>query len=289
MSTPKKNAILVRLIGKGINTLSELSPKMAGRIAFDLFCTPRKKTVKPEEVAFLATADRHTELIAGKAFALYHWGFKGPIVLLAHGWESHSGRWRKVAPMLVQAGYQVVAVDAPAHGRSSGRRFTMIHYAEVLRTLYQRLGPIDTVIGHSVGGAATIWAMGTVSTAMRPKKAVIMAAFSTLDSIFEQARTRVGISGRAMQLLHQQFEHKFKHPVAHFSIERVAAQLGDVSVLLLHDRKDAVTHYEHSVRLAAAWPNAQLITTEGYGHGLTAPKVLETIFDFVSGPVYHGS
>jgi pimeloyl-ACP methyl ester carboxylesterase len=288
MSTPKKNAFFVRMIGSSINTLSRISPKTAGRVAFDLFCTPRKKVVKPEEIAFLATADRHTEVISGNSFAVYHWGFKGPIVLLAHGWESHSGRWRKVAPLLVQAGYQVVAVDAPAHGRSSGRRFTMIHYAEVLRTLYQRLGPIDTVIGHSVGGAAALWALGTASPAMRPKKAVIMAAFSTLDSVFEQARTRVGISGKAMQLLHEQFEHRFKHPVSYFSIERVAAQLGDVRGLLIHDRKDAVTSHTHSAVLAAAWPNVQLITTDGYGHGLTAPKVIETILDFVLDPVYHG-
>jgi pimeloyl-ACP methyl ester carboxylesterase len=64
--------------------------------------------------------------------------------------------------------------------------------------------------------------------------------------------------------------------------------LGEVRGLLIHDRKDAVTSYTHSVALAAAWPNAQLITTEGYGHGLTAPKVIETILDFVLDPVYHG-
>lgn len=286
MSAAKNKNRMAHLLGQSMNTLVRIAPKLTGRIAFALFCTPRKKSVKPEEAAFLATADLHTEQIAGQDFAVYHWGFKGPIVLLAHGWESHAGRWRKFAPPLVQAGYQVIAVDAPAHGRSSGKRFTMIHYAEVLRALLQRYGPIETIVGHSVGGAASIWAMGTAAPALRPKKAVILAAFAELNTIFTEAQEKVGISEPTMRSLYKQFERLFGHPVSHYSLRRAAKQLDQVKALLIHDRQDHVTGFFNSQQLAEAWPGAQLVATEGLGHGLTAPAAVEMVVDFVLDAVY---
>lgn len=277
----QKGFTFLRLVGNFLNALALFWPKLAGKIAFTLFGTPRRVIVKPAEAAFLATSDRHTEAIAGKDFAVYHWGFRGPIVLLAHGWESQSGRWRKVAPELVQAGYQVVAVDAPAHGRSSGRIFTMLHYAEVIRTLFQRLGPIDTVIAHSVGGAAAIWAMGTAAPALRPRKAVILASFSELQTVMNEARNKVGASDRMMAALDAYIARNFGEHIPFFSVARMAERLTDVDGLLIHDRKDRVTKCSESEKLQQAWPHAQLIVTEGFGHGLTAPAVNDMILEFV--------
>lgn len=277
----QKGFTFLRLLGSFLNALAVIWPKMAGKMAFTLFGTPRPASVKPAEAAFLATADRHTETIAGQDFAVYHWGFRGPIVLLAHGWESHSGRWRKIAPELVQAGYQVVAVDAPAHGRSSGRQFTMLHYADVIRTLLQRLGPIDTIIAHSVGGAAAVWAMGTAAPALRPRKAVILAAFSELQTVMDEARWKVGANERMMEALDAHIVRKFGEHIPYFSVARMAGRLTAVDGLLIHDRKDRVTKFNESEKLQQAWPHAQLIATEGFGHGLTAPAVIDMILEFV--------
>jgi pimeloyl-ACP methyl ester carboxylesterase len=286
----KKNKLLKRLspariVGQLLNWAAIPAPRIAARIAMNLFCTPRNKKLKPAERAFLATADWHEEWVGGQRFAVYHWGFRGPIVLLAHGWESHSGRWRKIAPMLAQAGYQVVAVDAPAHGRSAGRQFTMVHYAEVLRALFQRLGPIDTVIGHSVGGAAMVWAMGTAAPALRPRKAVIMGSFSEVRTIMDAARTEMAASERLMAEMDNEFVRRIGAPVSHFSIATAASQLHAVSSLLIHDRQDRVTHFGESEKLYQAWPGAQLFATEGFGHGLTAPQVTEAVVDFVREPI----
>lgn len=275
-----------RLVGKFLNGLARIVPETAGRLAFKLFCMPRPKRPKPVEAAFLATADLFFETVAGQKIAVYHWGFRGPVVLLAHGWESHAGRWRKIAPLLVQAGYQVVALDAPAHGRSQGRSFTMIKYADVLRALMQRLGPIDTVIGHSVGGAAAIWAMGTGGTAVRPRKAVIMCSFSALQYIMDGAYKMVGASPRLIREVNNYVIRWSGLPVAHFSIARMAAQLEDVEGLLIHDRQDRVTAFSESEILHQAWPKAQFLPTEGFGHGLTAPQVTDAMMDFVRKEAY---
>src|SRR6185369_13228471 len=49
--------------------------------------------------------------------AVWHWG-TGPRVLLVHGWNGHAGRLSSFVQPLVEAGFGVVAFDAPAHGIS---------------------------------------------------------------------------------------------------------------------------------------------------------------------------
>lgn len=285
MKTRPVSISAARVVGILLNTLAKISPWLAGRISFILLGIPQRKKQKREEQAFLATADLHFETVNGNKVAVYHWGFRGPVVLLAHGWESHAGRWRKIAPPLVQAGFQVVALDAPAHGRSAGRRFTMVRYADVLRALLQRLGPVHALVAHSVGGAAGIWAMGTVSPALRPQKAVILASFSHLQTIMDGARQKVGASDTLMEAMDAEIERVTGARIAHYSLTRQAEKLGEVDALLIHDRKDRVTAVQESENLHQAWPGARAIFTEGFGHGLTAPAVTETVLDFVQAGV----
>jgi pimeloyl-ACP methyl ester carboxylesterase len=268
-------------MGFFLNTLAEIAPKLAGRISFYLFGIPSRKKQKAQEASFLATADLHFEQINGKKVAVYHWGFRGPIILLAHGWESQAGRWRKIAPPLVQAGFQVVAVDAPAHGRSEGRHFTMLKYADVLRAVFQRFGPVDTLIGHSVGAAAGIWAMGTLSPVIRPRQAVILASFSSLSYIMDGAYRLVGASAVLKRAMEAEIERLTGNGIPHYSLTRMVQKLENVEALLIHDRLDRVTAFRESEALHAAWPGAHLLATEGFGHGLTAPTIIETVLEFV--------
>lgn len=281
-----KSRTIPHMIGKLLNGLVEVSPRWTAALTFTLFGMPRRKTPKAVEAAFLATADMHYIHIDGTRIAVYHWGFRGPIVLLAHGWESHAGRWRKIAPPLVQAGYQVLAVDAPAHGRSGGRHFTMVRYAEVLRVLAQRFGPIDTMIGHSVGGASTIWAMSQLKPEQRPRKSVILAAFSAMQTVLDGARRTIGAGDKLVEAFDAHVQRVTGAPIAHYSLTRVAEQLGEVDTLLVHDRLDKVTPFRESERLHAAWPGSHLLVTEGYHHGLTAPEVTDAILEFVLEDVF---
>lgn len=81
-------------------------------------------------------------------------------VALMHGYAEHSGRYDHVAAALVRAGYQVIAIDARGHGRSSGPRGHVQRYDEYLDDLAQLVrrggerwpdAPLF-VLGHSNGG-----------------------------------------------------------------------------------------------------------------------------------------
>ncbi len=86
------------------------------------------------------------------------WG-SGPTVVLVHGWGSRASRLGALAVALVEAGFRVVAFDAPAHGESTGRFASLPEFARALVDVAEAAGPIHGLVGHSLGGAAVAMAM----------------------------------------------------------------------------------------------------------------------------------
>ncbi len=281
MAKKKKAFNPALIIVHVMNFLVKIVPGLVGRIVFYLFCHPKKKPVKPVERNFLATADLTEVEVDGRKYAVYHWGFRGPVALLVHGWESQSGRWRKAVPVLLKAGYQVIAVDAPAHGRSDGGRFTMIEYAGVIRFLLQKYTPVEIIIGHSVGASSLAWALGTIGEGLRPKKAILLAPFSTLRYTIDKSRKALGISDAVMLAMERRMKKLFNVGPDDINIAEKTRMLADVDALIIHDKHDNVTGWRESEIVHQAWPGSRLIITETFGHGLTAPEVYEMIGDFV--------
>ena len=82
------------------------------------------------------------------------------VVLLAHGYGEHAGRYEHVAQVLVANGAVVYAVDHQGHGKSSGERVLVQDYEEVVGDLHtldetarqEHPGLPVVLIGHSMGG-----------------------------------------------------------------------------------------------------------------------------------------
>ncbi|MEO6092597.1 MAG: lysophospholipase [Novosphingobium sp.] len=83
------------------------------------------------------------------------------VVVIAHGYAEHGGRYGNVVDRLVPAGYAVHAIDHRGHGRSGGRRALIDRMERVWEDLD---GFIDQVrarhggqrvklLGHSMGGS----------------------------------------------------------------------------------------------------------------------------------------
>jgi pimeloyl-ACP methyl ester carboxylesterase len=75
-----------------------------------------------------------------------------------HGWEGRPTQFAELIRALVRAGYGVVALDAPAHGRSPGHEANVVLFARALLEAAGELPPLKAVIGHSLGGASALLA-----------------------------------------------------------------------------------------------------------------------------------
>ncbi len=100
---------------------------------------------------------------AGAKLHVTRWLPAGPpkaVVLLAHGYAEHAGRYAHVAKRLTGAGYAVYAIDHWGHGRSDGEggyvpRFSTFTdgMAELLTLVeVNHAGTPRLLLGHSMGG-----------------------------------------------------------------------------------------------------------------------------------------
>jgi pimeloyl-ACP methyl ester carboxylesterase len=85
---------------------------------------------------------------------------QAPVIVLVHGIVGWSRTWWRVAPVLVERGWRVIAVDQRGHGASPRIEgvATVRDLAADLAATIDALGPrsVDGIIGHSLGAAATM-------------------------------------------------------------------------------------------------------------------------------------
>ena len=82
------------------------------------------------------------------------------VVLVAHGYGEHVGRYERVADALVRGGAVVHAVDHVGHGRSEGERVLIPDFEDVVADLHvldgtarsEHPGLPVVLLGHSMGG-----------------------------------------------------------------------------------------------------------------------------------------
>lgn len=83
------------------------------------------------------------------------------VLLIAHGFGEHSGRYGNVVEHFVPRGYAIWALDHRGHGRSDGERVMVRHYTDYLTDLktffdlVREAHPNEKVylVGHSMGAA----------------------------------------------------------------------------------------------------------------------------------------
>jgi pimeloyl-ACP methyl ester carboxylesterase len=228
------------------------------RAALQLFMTPRRLAPREWEAALL---QRGTRLTFANGLVARSFG-AGTRVLLLHGWEGRGMNLGMFIPPLTAAGYQVIALDGPAHGESPGEQTNPADFAQGLCGVGQELGPLAGMIAHSMGAASTALALrqGLVSA-----RVVLIAGPSSLAGVLRRfaqaAQLPEPVAERFSALV---AEHVGK-PAEMLDIAHVSATL-TTPALIIHDPADADVPFADAQAIAASWPDARLYVTEGLGH-----------------------
>lgn len=271
--------IIPKSIGVIINFISIFSPRNAGRIAIKLFSSPRRKRLKEIEKDFLETAFIEDLKYDNITIMTYRWLGKKDTILLAHGWESNSVRWKDLIIKLTALDYNVIALDAPAHGRSGGKTFNAIIYSECINLVVKKFNA-KIIIGHSVGGMATTFFQHKYQLPS-VEKLILLGAPSNFVGVFERYVKMMGYNKRITQSINNIIYERYNIKPEHFNAARFSETIA-AQGLLIHDKFDTIIPYSDAEDFKNFYKNSQLITTEGFGHGLKSDAVDEHILDFVS-------
>lgn len=272
------NRLLPPIYGAYFNLLALFSEKAAAEKAFTLFCTPRKGKVLPIQQRFLEEARDQLVNIGGMELQTYRWPGEKERVLLLHGWESNTFRWRKLIKELLAEGFDIIAFDAPAHGKSSGQILNVILYAECVEEIKKVYQP-RFIVGHSVGGMTAVYhqyAYGSNGI----EKLVSIGAPSEFPEIMAHYQKLLKFNNRVMRALDRYLQNHFGFRIQDFSTSQYAKHLA-LQGLLIHDELDAIAPFSSSERVHANWRGSKLIKTRGLGHSLHQEEVNQQIVDFL--------
>jgi pimeloyl-ACP methyl ester carboxylesterase len=269
---------LLRLLFRG---LSRVSPAAAAALAMVLFRRPPRRRDSAEERDALAKAERLFLSLDGKPLAAWRWGH-GPAVLLVHGWGSRGSRLVSFVVPLTEAGYSVVAFDAPGHGASAGRLSSLPQFISAIEAVARHVGSVEAIVAHSMGGAATTLAM---ARGLPVRRVVFLAPAADPAGYSERFAEVLGLTPDVLGRMKQSIERRFGTPWNDFDVLRAARKM-TAPLLVFHDRDDRDVAWTDGEAIAAAWPGAELVSTAGLGHRRIVhdPEVVARAVAFLARP-----
>lgn len=246
-------------------------------LATRVFCHPFKGRRPPREIGYLASARTIPLPTTAGELAAWQWGpADGPLVLLVHGWEGRGSQLGAFAGPLADAGFKVVALDAPAHGDSPGEETDIRLLTEALQAAVRLHGQLHAVIGHSWGaaGAVMLAAQGVV-----PLGLVLLAPPLWKKGRVERAAQRMGLSTDAQKEFLRCVQERVGWTYEQIDMRTVARQ-APCSLLVFHDPADEDTDFSDSQEFTALWKDSRLVSCPGRGHYrilVTAEIVTESV------------
>lgn len=271
--------LLTKSVGLYINLLSFVHPKKATHLAYQLFSNPRIGRLSLDTLPeILKDAEKQTITQNEHHFQTYTWKGNDTVILLVHGWESNASRWEKLIPYLQKSGSTIIALDAPAHGLSSGKEFNVPRYAEFIDIAVQKFAP-DHLIGHSIGGAACVYFQYKYQNP-KLQKMVLLGAPSDLKTLLTNYIKLLSLNKRTMNLLENRFVEQFQFRPDDFSGKIFGEKL-QLKGIIAHDIDDTVVAFAEGKKIATSWKHAEFIETKGLGHSMHDEELYERISTFL--------
>jgi pimeloyl-ACP methyl ester carboxylesterase len=274
-----------------------LFPGLAGRAAFELFCRtadPSKPNAKEkaaiERAGPIMAEARHHRLKLGKGCVMAHQfrakpgAVKQGRALVIHGWRSRTDLMALMIEDLTEHGWDVIGLDLPGHGASSGRRLNLKLGVQAAQAASDWLGPFNLIVGHSFGGAVGVNAVTGAICGTRPLPAaqlVTISAPNSMPDLFAGVGRLFGLGKRAQAAMEARIHAVAGRPLADFvSSHQIKAFDGDV--LVIHAPDDREVAFSEAEAMIEANPGIALKAFDGLGHRriITDARVFSAIREF---------
>jgi pimeloyl-ACP methyl ester carboxylesterase len=207
---------------------------------------------------------------------------EGPATLLVHGWEDDNSLWNEQILALRQRDHAAIAFDLPAHGFSEGDWGMAWEAADAARAVAEALGPVDGIIGHSMGAGS---AAAAVMQGLQVKCCVLVAGAypERGPNRWRRNAERQGLPLETADAAKRIYEECVgPQRASQFNLREQLADL-NCAVLLVHSSADAHMPVGGAEAAATLHPQVKLLRVDGLSHRETARdhEACAEIADFV--------
>ncbi len=261
--------------------LTVISKRRTAEKAFELFSTP---FLKSKEKA----APEQAESIKFKLKKLtingYRWNYpQQEKVLILHGFGSAAHKFEHYASPLAEKGFEVLAFDAPAHGKSEGRRTNAIEYSEMIKKVLDEYGPVKNFIAHSFGGIALSLALETIPQEANTKIVFIAPATETTTAV-DGAFAMLKLKNTEVRKEFDKIIFEVSGKKTDWFSMRRAMHFIKAEILWIHDEDDDITPWSDALKVKEDnHPNINFVITKGLGHRKIYhdPAIKNTVIEFL--------
>lgn len=250
-----------------LNVMHVINARWAVASAIDLFqrpyARPRRKNPpiwKKAHPLFLISG---TEKLAGLRWlpAVPN----GKKMLVVHGFAGANQSFDRYISAALAKGYEVIAYDAPGHGKSTGKRLNLVTYQWVMQDILKHHGGFDTYLAHSLGGMSLMLALESLGF-KKQDNIILMAPLVEAKRAIENFLNFLQVPVKLQAQFEEELATRAGHPMHWYSLPRlVRSHQGNI--LWVHDTDDETTPFIDVVPLQQETPqHLSLMITEGLGH-----------------------
>lgn len=224
--------------------------------------TAAELPLRPQDAALLEGAEpfRFGPDASRQAWSLG----QGPVAVLVHG---YSGRGVQMAPLarhLADRGFRCVFFDAGGHGASRPERIGFHTFINDTRDLIAHLDtPVQAMIGHSAGGLAMMRARALYGLSAATYAVISAPIFPYVP--LETMRAK-GAPEAAIEYFKAILSDQFQMSWSALAGGQAFAPEPGKPLLAVYDNADTKVRPADADALAAIWPGARVVRTDGYGH-----------------------
>ncbi|MGK7392570.1 MAG: alpha/beta hydrolase [Candidatus Cyclobacteriaceae bacterium M2_1C_046] len=259
--------------------LERFVPQLASRLFVHVFFTPARYPFPEKEKVYVDQAEKEQLIFKGRKVMVYKWG-EGKPVLMMHGWMGRATQFRKFIKPFNDAGYQVVAFDAPAHGKSQGIKSHLMYFVKIIEILNQKHN-FHGIIGHSLGGVA---GMHVIHRGADIPSLIMIGSPSIADEIIGEFLRRLGGTWKSGKYFKKYIQKTYNQPFESYTGEYLIQHIKDFPLMLIYDEDDFEVKIEHAEAIVDKYPEAKFIRTKGLGHTriLKDEEVIERSLNFIN-------
>ena len=173
-----------------------------------------------------------------------------------------------------------MSYDGPGHGLTGRGRSSAPQLARALASVVAQVGEPHAVIAHSLGGVVTAIAL---ADGLAPSRVALLAPVADPIRFVDEFSAKLGLNARTRAALRAHSERRIRFDWDRLPVLPVFARARSPA-LIVHDRGDETVSVEEGRAIAAAWPGAELVLTDGLGHRgvLRNPAIVNRTVAFVT-------
>ncbi|MEY2963016.1 MAG: hypothetical protein RL754_277 [Bacteroidota bacterium] len=270
------------------STVQKISIKKASRLAWNLFLTPYAFKIPSREIPFEARFGEAQFLkhSTGHLFPVYSIGQGPKNMVLVHGWSGRFTQFatiistlEKLHPNLLDE-FTIIGFNAVAHRGAQGKKAMMPYFAECIALIADNFGPIHTIIAHSLGANASLYANQRLQIPL--ERQILIAPPGLISDMVRLFCQMIGFNADVQEAL---INHIKQTHGDDFDLQSAPelAKSNTVPTLVFHDTEDQDTPIALGRKVGQHMANGTYVETTGLGHRriLHDPSTAKQIAEFI--------